>query len=69
MMPDLFHGDPVALNPPKDFDIMSWLNGGYNGNKVQHLPPSVDPIIDLCVSKMRGQYGLNVRASILSSYG
>ncbi|KAJ5788101.1 hypothetical protein N7457_003091 [Penicillium paradoxum] len=27
VMPDLFHGDPVLLNRPADFDLMAWLKG------------------------------------------
>ncbi|KAM5344610.1 hypothetical protein ACJ41O_013145 [Fusarium nematophilum] len=57
MIPDLFHGDAVPLNHPEDFDVMAWLQGAYNGNKFQHLPPSVDPIIEKSLSIMRSKYG------------
>ncbi|RMJ02447.1 hypothetical protein CDV36_015288 [Fusarium kuroshium] len=57
MIPDLFHGDPVPLNHPEEFDIMAWLQGAYNGNKFQHLPPSVDPIIEKSLSIMRSEIG------------
>ena len=30
VMPDLFGGDPIPLNRPDSFDLMKWLNGGYN---------------------------------------
>ncbi|KAL7928190.1 esterase/lipase [Trichoderma chlorosporum] len=47
-MPDLFHGDPVSLNPPKDFDIIGWLNGPPG-----HLPSSVDSIVQASINEMR----------------
>lgn len=34
VMPDLFEGDPVVMNGPKDFDIMEWLKG--------HMPSNVE---------------------------
>ncbi|ORY10166.1 esterase/lipase [Clohesyomyces aquaticus] len=46
-MPDLFHGDPVKLNPPEGFQIMEWLKN--------HLSPTVDPIIESTIKEMRGK--------------
>ncbi|KAK7888024.1 hypothetical protein LTR67_009419 [Exophiala xenobiotica] len=57
MMPDLFHGDPIPLNRPGDFDIMKWMHGEYSEKKIAHLPPVVDPIIDSCLVEMRTKYG------------
>ncbi|QYT01708.1 Dienelactone hydrolase [Trichoderma simmonsii] len=51
-MPDLFHGDPVSLNPPEDFDIMGWLNGPPG-----HLTDRVDPVVQASISEMRKTLG------------
>lgn len=48
VMPDLFHGDPVKLNRPADFDLMAWLTGPPG-----HLPARVDPVVDLVLKEMR----------------
>jgi len=49
VIPDLFNGDPVLLNPPEGFNLMGWLQG--------HLPPSVDPIVAATLKEMRGPLG------------
>lgn len=64
VMPDLFHGDPIPLNRPGDFDIMKWIQGEYNEKKIAHLPPVVDPIIDSCLVEMRTKYGCKVSTYI-----
>ncbi|KAI9878801.1 MAG: hypothetical protein M1830_010485 [Pleopsidium flavum] len=53
VMPDLFHGDPMKLNPPEGFDLMKWLNGPPG-----HLPNRVDPVIDAVIKEMRGNMGV-----------
>lgn len=55
-MPDLFHGDPIPLNRPPDFDMPSWLHGknGFQG----HLPPTVDPVIASIINHMRTSLGV-----------
>ncbi|KAF2760040.1 alpha/beta-hydrolase [Pseudovirgaria hyperparasitica] len=45
VMPDLFSGDPVKLNPPEGFQIMDWLQN--------HLPANVDPIVAATIAAMR----------------
>lgn len=52
VMPDLFHGDPVMLNRPANFDIMSWLKGPPG-----HLPNRVDPVVSLVLKEMRERLG------------
>ncbi|KAL9108556.1 MAG: hypothetical protein Q9227_006642 [Pyrenula ochraceoflavens] len=52
VMPDLFHGDPIPLNRPDDFDIQKWLKGPPG-----HLPPRVDPVVDAAIVEMRTKYG------------
>merc|ERR1712000_451033 len=44
VMPDLFHGDPIPLNRPGDFDIMKWIQGEYNEKKIAHLRPDAGKI-------------------------
>lgn len=56
VMPDLFHGDPIPLNRPGDFDIQKWMKGEYSEKKIAHLPPTVDPIIDACLVSMRTEH-------------
>lgn len=51
-MPDLFHGDPVQLNPAKGFELMQWLKGPPG-----HLPPRIDPVIDAALVEMRTKLG------------
>jgi len=48
-MPDLFHGDPVKLNGPADFNIMDWLKN--------HGTDRVDPVIEAVLKEMRGPLG------------
>jgi dienelactone hydrolase len=55
VMPDLFYGDAIPLNPAEGFDLMTWLTKG--GPKGSHLPPTVDPIIDACLVEMRTKFG------------
>ncbi|TKA80717.1 hypothetical protein B0A49_01120 [Cryomyces minteri] len=52
VMPDLFHGDPVKMNGPPDFDIMAWLKG--SDSKPGHLPDRVDPVVEAVLKEMRG---------------
>ncbi|KAF4174502.1 hypothetical protein CNMCM8694_008834 [Aspergillus lentulus] len=48
-MPDLFHGDPVKLNRPESFNLMSWLEG--------HPIERVDPVVDSVIQYMRTHLG------------
>jgi dienelactone hydrolase len=48
-MPDLFHGDPVKLNKPGTFNLMSWLEG--------HPIERVDPVVDSVIKYMRTHLG------------
>lgn len=52
-MPDLFHGDPVPLNKPDDYDIMAWLKGPPG-----HMPNRVDPVIEEVIKELRGKHGV-----------
>lgn len=49
VMPDLFHGEPIKLNRPAEFNFMAWLNGPPG-----HLPDRVDPVVSSVLKEMRG---------------
>lgn len=49
VMPDQFHGDPIPLNRPADFDLMKW--------RQPHGPSSVDPIVEGTLKMMREELG------------
>jgi dienelactone hydrolase len=51
IIPDLFNGNPVPLNPPEGFDLMEWIN--------TEMPkvPAVDPIVEATIKEMRGPLG------------
>ncbi|KAI2607888.1 dienelactone hydrolase [Hypoxylon sp. NC1633] len=42
---DPFNGDPLSLNRPEGFDLMSWLTKGSTGDN-PHTSEAVDPIIE-----------------------
>ncbi|GIJ92539.1 hypothetical protein Asppvi_001817 [Aspergillus pseudoviridinutans] len=48
-MPDQFHGDPVKLNRPEGFNLMTWLEG--------HPTEKVDPVVDSVIKYMRTHLG------------
>ncbi|KAJ5143104.1 uncharacterized protein N7515_001891 [Penicillium bovifimosum] len=52
VMPDLFHGDPVLLNRPASFDLMSWLKGPPG-----HLPSRVEPVVHAVLKEMKSNMG------------
>jgi dienelactone hydrolase len=66
MMPDLFHGDPVPLNKPGEFDMQKWRMGGYHAEGKAHLPADVDPIVETCIRDMRAKYNCKVRGVVES---
>lgn len=51
-MPDLFHGDPVPLNRPAGFDLMTWLKGPPG-----HLVDRVEPVVQAVVKDMKSSLG------------
>lgn len=52
VMPDLFHGDPVPLNRPANWDLMAWLNGPPG-----HLLPRVEPVVKAVLGEMKSGFG------------
>jgi dienelactone hydrolase len=61
VMPDLFHGDPVKLNPPEGFQVMEWLKG--------HPTGVVAPIVDACIKEMRGNLGVKNLGAVGYCFG
>ncbi|OQE19092.1 hypothetical protein PENSTE_c016G08409 [Penicillium steckii] len=64
VMPDLFHGDPVPLNRPSDFDLMSWLNGPPG-----HLPDRVEPVVKAVLQEMKTSLGCERIGSVGYCFG
>ncbi|KAF1985763.1 alpha/beta-hydrolase [Aulographum hederae CBS 113979] len=60
-MPDLFNGDPVALNPPEGFQIMDWLKN--------HGTEQVDPIVESSIKELRGKYGVQKLGAVGYCFG
>lgn len=54
IIPDLFNGDPLALNRPDGFDIMKWLKEGSDG-KNPHTYEAVDPIVEKSIKYLKEQ--------------
>jgi len=54
LIPDLFNGDPLSLNRPADFDLMSWLTKGSDG-KNPHTYDAVDPIVEKSIKYLQEQ--------------
>jgi len=52
LMPDLFNGDPISLNRSGDFDFMSWLTKGTNGDN-GHTFKEVDPIVAASIKHLQ----------------
>merc|ERR1712093_710944 len=53
-IPDLFNGDPLSLNRPADFDLMSRLTKGSDG-KNPHTYDAVDPIVEKSIKYLQEQ--------------
>lgn len=51
---DLFNGDPLSLNRPADFDFMTWLTKGSDGNN-PHTKEHVDPIVKEAIQWLKDQ--------------
>jgi len=70
IMPDLFHGDPVSMNPPEGFDIMAWLKGESNGGVGGgHLPPRVEPVVKAAIKWLREEKGVKKIGAVGYCFG
>lgn len=52
IIPDILNKDPIALNPPADFDIMHWLTKGTNDDN-PHTYTYVDPIVEATIKYVK----------------
>ncbi|QIW99811.1 hypothetical protein AMS68_005329 [Peltaster fructicola] len=50
VIPDLFKGDPVKLNPPEGFDFMTW--------KAKHTTENTDPIVEKTIDYLKSEHGI-----------
>jgi hypothetical protein len=63
VVPDLFNGNVVPVNPPADFDLMKWVQ-----SEMPHTP-KVDPIVEATIKHLRGELGVKrVVWAIVSKY-
>lgn len=65
-MPDLFHGDPIPLNRPADFDLQKWLRGPPGPG---HLPPRVDPVVAAVIAELRSTYAITRLGAVGYCFG
>ncbi|KAI1502091.1 Alpha/Beta hydrolase protein [Biscogniauxia marginata] len=61
VIPDLFAGDAVPLNPSQGFNFMNWIQN--------HLPGQIDPIVEAVLTEMRGQLGCERIAGVGYCFG
>ncbi|UPL02509.1 hypothetical protein LCI18_013443 [Fusarium solani-melongenae] len=54
---DIYNGDPVPLNPPPDFNILTWLKEGGNGS-TPHSPETIDPVVRAAITHLRLDHGV-----------
>lgn len=67
VVPDLFEGDPVKLNPAEGFEIMKWLTtGGPSGG---HTIKQVDPIVEEVIKELRTTHGVRKIGSVGYCFG
>lgn len=69
VVPDIFHGEVIELNNFADVDLARWKTGGYNDRNITHEPVNVDPVVELCVAKMRGAMGLKKVGAVGYCFG
>ncbi|KAJ5663030.1 hypothetical protein N7507_003761 [Penicillium longicatenatum] len=69
LMPDLFFGDAVPLDKPGAFDMNKWRTRGYHPQGVNHLPETVDPVVEACLYELRTTYGCKKIGAIGYCFG
>ncbi|KAJ5650974.1 dienelactone hydrolase [Penicillium longicatenatum] len=69
VIPDLFEGEPVPLNRPGEFDMEKWRAGAFNPKRIAHSPPNVDPIVDSCLTVLRGTFGCKTIGAVGYCFG
>lgn len=63
VIPDLFNGNTVPLNPPADFDLMKWI-----GSELPKVP-TVDAIIEDVIKELHGSYGVKKLGGVGYCFG
>jgi dienelactone hydrolase len=66
-MPDLFEGDPISLNPPKDFDFMKWLT--TSGPSGGHTYKQVDGLVEAVIKEMKTNLGVKKIGAVGYCFG
>lgn len=67
VMPDLFEGDPIPLNRPEGFDLMTWMTkGGPSGG---HTKEQVDPIVEAVIKDMKTNQGVKKIGAVGYCFG
>ncbi|KAF2108652.1 dienelactone hydrolase [Lophiotrema nucula] len=63
VMPDLFFGNPVPMNPPEGFEIMKWIE--------TDMPKTdkVDPVVEATIKEMRGPLGVQKIGAVGYCFG
>jgi dienelactone hydrolase len=67
VMPDLFEGDPISLNPPNDFDFMKWFT--TSGPSKGHTYEVVDPIVEQVIKEMKTNLGVKKIGAVGYCFG
>ncbi|KAJ4303808.1 hypothetical protein N0V90_002709 [Kalmusia sp. IMI 367209] len=63
VIPDLFDGNVVPINPPADYDVMKWIQ-----NEMPQ-PPKVDPIAEATIKHLRGELGVKRLGTVGYCFG
>jgi dienelactone hydrolase len=61
VIPDLFHGDPVKMNPEPGFSLMEWLAG--------HPVDRVEPVVKEVLAAMKASYGVEKIGAVGHCFG
>ncbi|MCJ1339590.1 hypothetical protein MMC09_004880 [Bachmanniomyces sp. S44760] len=64
VMPDLFHGDPLPLNRPADFDLQKWLKGPPG-----HGVDRIEPVLDQVIKYMKTEMGVRKIGAVGYCFG
>jgi len=67
LAPDLFHGDPIPINRPPDFDLMKWLKEGSKG--LGHNVQTVEPVVKAAIKWMKEEWGVKRIGAIGYCFG
>lgn len=69
-MPDLFHGDPIPLNPPAGFELMKWLLGAKAGGEGPgHPVERVEPVVKAAIKHMKEEMGVKRLGAVGYCFG